>query len=156
MFGVTAGARTLASVFGAQAKKSTARVIRRSISKNNAEFGAFCAAVFAIAMSSRPVKRWLLARKHSRNRRLTRFRSCERFICFFASAKPSLGWHCSLAVLKSSRAATSVTQAPEKRLPATNTRLYSAGKSSRAWRGKLMHDLLVGTASRKLRTNCNA
>ena len=152
-----AGTRAPASVFGAQAKKSTARVIRRSISRDNAGFGAFCAAVFAIATSSRPVKRWLLARKHSRNKRLTRFRSCERLICFFARAKPSLGRQaCALAVLKSSRAATSVTQAPEKRLPAANTRLYSAGKSSRAWRGKLMHDLLVGTASRNHRTNCKA
>ena len=152
-----AGTCAPASVVGAVAKKSTAREISRSISKFSAELEVFCADVFAIAMSSIPAKRWALARKHSRSKRFTRLRSCARWICLFARAKPSRGrnegfaWQsCSRT---SNRAATSVTQAPEKRLPAANIRLYSAGKRSRAWRGKSMHDLLVGTTIHNERTN---
>ena len=158
-----AAVRAAASVVGAQAKKSIARVIKRSISKLNAGFGVFWVAVLAIAMNSMPARRLVFSRKHSRNNRLTRFRSCERLICFFASAKPSLGRDegrfgkafisASLGVFGSRRAATRVMQDPEKRLPAANIRLYSAGKSSRAWRGKSMHDLLVGIAIRLTRTS---
>ena len=152
VFGAIAGAAAPAVVFGAAAKKSIAREIRRSISKIKTGLGVFCAAVFAIAMNSSPAKRWVLARKCSRSKRLTRLRSCDRLICFFASAKPSLGRVAKrIPVLESRRAATSVTQVPEKRLPAANIRLYSAGNRSRAWRGKSMHDLLVGTAVRQQR-----
>ncbi len=143
VFGAVEGAAAPVAVFGAAAKKSIALEMRRSISRLKAGLVVFCAAVFAIAMNSSPAKRWVLARKLSRNNRFTRLRSCERLICFFASANPSLGRVANrIPTLESNRAATSVTQAPEKRLPAANIRLYSAGKSSRAWRGKSMHDLL--------------
>lgn len=152
--GALAGAQALVGVVGAHAKKSMARNMSRSISAISAGFGVCCAAVFAIAINSSPLKSGVEFRKHSRNNRLTRFRSCARLICFFAIASPSLAralgfLRCNGSLVCVSRlsvwmrAATSVTQFPEKRLPAANIRLYSAGKSSRAWRGKSMHDPLI-------------